>query len=664
MFTAAEIEQIAGFLNLSVPAGDTISISDTAANIEAITPSQLSTIIAYTGLAFIHATNASIGLTAAQADLLEGADPGVSTPIPVTTHHGDLVTLTDTAADIEAMTPAQLGALTSIGITQVDVTDASLTLTVAQALALYDPVPIVVPPGDAAIIMDTEAAVESLTPVQLVGLAGIGITTIEVSNLTAAAPLLIDGGLILAVGGPVPGNQQIDFIGTGGTLAVSDTPDMAATLFGFSPPDTLDLTDIAYDPASTADITGSNQIEVDANGNTYDIQLDPTQVFVTETSVNTAPDSLTGTAITLTEAPLPGYALLSAGQTSDGLVIQNGGVLEVGAGAAANRVMIQNGGVLLVDGGGAAADTFIGDGALADFASAADSAGLITFDATTTGGTLELDDTSTLASIIMGFAPGDMIDLTAFEYDPNGSAAVLPGNVLELTENGSTYDLQLDPAQSLAGLFFTLSEDQSGNDGTLITETTVACYARGTRIATPSGEVTIECLAIGDLVQTQSGASRPIKWIGRRSYAPRFAARNPAVQPVLIRAGALAPNVPRRDLTVSPLHAMYLDGALIPACDLVNGLSILRVPPGEPIHYIHLEFETHDVVLAEGAPSESFIDDGSRQLFHNAAEFQALYPKARPNPAAYYAPRLSNGPLVETVRRRILKRAGGVRQVA
>ena len=283
------------------------------------------------------------------------------------------------------------------------------------------------------------------------------------------------------------------------------------------------------------------------------------------------------------------------------------------------------------------------------------------------GATLVIDGSTLPANAIDGFSTGDVIDLAGARYDLGSIAALMPGNQLAITSaGGQVQTLQLDAAHDYSQDSFHLATDP--NDfGTDISETSIACFCAGTRILTDRGEVRVEALAIGDRVITLSGAAEPIHWLGRRSYAGRLLAGRPALRPVLIRAGALGGGLPRRDLRISPLHAMYLDEVLIPAGQLINGSSIVRdeVCPG--VDYLHVELAEHGVIWAEGSASETFLDDDSRGMFHNHAEYAALYP-ARLRPAMrWYAPRLDHGIPVEAIRRRITalppKRLGRVAEV-
>ncbi len=145
---------------------------------------------------------------------------------------------------------------------------------------------------------------------------------------------------------------------------------------------------------------------------------------------------------------------------------------------------------------------------------------------------------------------------------------------------------------------------------------TGVCFLAGTQIATPSGEVPVERLAGGDIVLTSRGNVRPIVWIG----AGRVLAtpgRRSAATPVTVRKGALADNVPTRDLHVTKGHSLLLDDALIPVEELVNHRSILWDDRAQEVTVYHIELETHDVLLADGAPAESYRDDGNRWLFRN-----------------------------------------------
>jgi glycosyltransferase involved in cell wall biosynthesis len=102
---------------------------------------------------------------------------------------------------------------------------------------------------------------------------------------------------------------------------------------------------------------------------------------------------------------------------------------------------------------------------------------------------------------------------------------------------------------------------------------------------------------------------------------------------------------------------MFLDGVLIPASALLNGTSIVQLETVEQVEYFHLEPDTHDVILAEGAPSETFVDDDSRGMFHNAGEYRLLYPDAPCAQARFCAPRVEDGAGLEAVRLRLAARA-------
>ncbi len=179
-----------------------------------------------------------------------------------------------------------------------------------------------------------------------------------------------------------------------------------------------------------------------------------------------------------------------------------------------------------------------------------------------------------------------------------------------------------------------------------------ACYCRGVCVTTEDGERPVEDLAVGDHVITFSGHRRRIRWIGRRSYTGRLLAANPTLRPIRFCAGSLGDGLPRRDLRVSPEHSMFLDGILVPARCLVNGISIVQEHGLGRVDYFHVELDSHDVLLAEGAPSESFLDDNSRGMFHNAGEFAALYPQA-PISGGFCAPKVDEGYELEAIRRRL-----------
>jgi hypothetical protein len=153
------------------------------------------------------------------------------------------------------------------------------------------------------------------------------------------------------------------------------------------------------------------------------------------------------------------------------------------------------------------------------------------------------------------------------------------------------------------------------------------CFAEGTMIATASGPRAVEDLMIGDMVHCADGRHCPVKWIGRQTVSTLF---GPAerLMPVRFEAGSLGDGLPNADLTVTADHGMLIDGVICHAGALVNGTSITRVPlaeMGKTYTVYHIETEAHEIILANGAPAETFIDNVSRRVFDNFAEFEALY---------------------------------------
>jgi hypothetical protein len=153
-----------------------------------------------------------------------------------------------------------------------------------------------------------------------------------------------------------------------------------------------------------------------------------------------------------------------------------------------------------------------------------------------------------------------------------------------------------------------------------------ACFLAGTRVRTPLGEVPVEELAIGALVDTLNGPL-PVKWIGRQKFKKTGSSWHWSVAPIRVARFALDDHYPTRDLYLSPKHCLFVDGVLIPVEHLVNGRSVApaKMDDSEVIEYFHIELETHEVIFAEGAPAESLLVTTGREGFANFVEYERLY---------------------------------------
>ncbi|MBV9859541.1 MAG: Hint domain-containing protein [Alphaproteobacteria bacterium] len=263
--------------------------------------------------------------------------------------------------------------------------------------------------------------------------------------------------------------------------------------------------------------------------------------------------------------------------------------------------------------------------------------------------TLTLAGSLDIPGTISGFTgPHDVVDLP-FVGDTNNDATLMwdptTHTITVAGDNGAVAVLNLDPNTDYTGISYVPVSDRHGG-----TDVEMPCFCAGTRLLTPSGEVPVEDLRVGDDVTTLSGATRPIAWIG--SGRSLVTPANGRSRPIVVRAGAIADGVPRRDLHVTKGHSLYFDGVLIPVEFLVNGRSILWDEDARVVEFYHIELPSHDVLIADGAPAESYKEDGNRDRFHNVDR-----PVVVPAPD-WFAPVLTGGPAVERVWRILLARTG------
>jgi hypothetical protein len=261
---------------------------------------------------------------------------------------------------------------------------------------------------------------------------------------------------------------------------------------------------------------------------------------------------------------------------------------------------------------------------------------------------------------VTGFQAGDAIGFgtpinpgDSFSY--NATTGVLQLNVPPTLLNplGNGGSVVLSPAANYTTADFSIT----GAAGTaeIIYNTVIACFLRGTAIRTPDGDVPVETLQAGDLVSTLDGP-KPIIAVRTRSFEIE-ATGDDEVRPIRIAAGALGENKPVRDLFVSPEHAMYLDGVLVLAGQIQNGLTISPRAGSGTVDYVHIEIDPHGILFAEGAETESYLDVGNRSHFLRPGTV-TLFPSVDPRTwEDACAPLVLAGPVLEGIRDRLAARA-------
>jgi hypothetical protein len=261
-------------------------------------------------------------------------------------------------------------------------------------------------------------------------------------------------------------------------------------------------------------------------------------------------------------------------------------------------------------------------------------------------------DTIALATSI--FAPGTYTNA----YDANAHTLTIP------KASGGSYVFNNFSLAAGAPTTFLVTDK---------TITDVACYARGTMIRTPDGELPVEKLRPGKQVITLADGQeipQTVTWLGHRRIGLTGHPRPETVAPVRIQRGAFADDMPHRDLLVSPDHAIFVDGKLICARQLMNGTTIRQERDWTAIDYYHVELDQHAILLAEGLPAESYIDTGNSGFFSNSGEPLVLHPDLTDKTnyptreAGSCVPFVSDEANVQSVWQRLADRAAAISQPA
>ena len=225
--------------------------------------------------------------------------------------------------------------------------------------------------------------------------------------------------------------------------------------------------------------------------------------------------------------------------------------------------------------------------------------------------------------------------------DPNGSGDYQEGvgdiivggedlddgdtDTLDLSGSGSlkvVYDDAVDPGgepgESGTVIFYTdaTQTEESGRLTFKEIENVIPCFTPGAMIATPKGEVPVESLREGDRVITRDNGIQEIRWTGSRTLDRQELAEHENMKPILIKAGSLGHNLPERDMLVSPQHRVLISGEtpqlyfeeseVLVAAKLLVGKQGISVMDTLRTTYIHFMFDRHEVVLSDGAWTESF----------------------------------------------------------
>ncbi|KXV61701.1 hypothetical protein AD948_00770 [Acetobacter senegalensis] len=160
-----------------------------------------------------------------------------------------------------------------------------------------------------------------------------------------------------------------------------------------------------------------------------------------------------------------------------------------------------------------------------------------------------------------------------------------------------------------------------GSNTAILSVSDAACFCRGSRIRTARGDIPVEEIQIGDHIvafddDVTKGTIRQVTWVGQsRAVVRKRLPDDEAGYPVRLLKGAIAHDVPYKDMLITSEHCLFLDGRFVPVRMLVNGRSIFFDKSIESYDYYHVETENHSVIMADGVLTESYLDTGNRFAF-------------------------------------------------
>jgi Ca2+-binding RTX toxin-like protein len=456
--------------------------------------------------------------------------------------------------------------------------------------------------------------------------------------------------------------QNVDNVITDGSPANPESS-LSAELDGVARTDlklqfSSDVTDVSF---QINDLDGSERVQIfafDADDNLLPV------TFTSGSAVSVvSPEEAVGSGAGTDDNPVNSLGVQIAGPVSQ-LIIRYNSPEGVSDGINVTDVYFNTGGGIVDDGepgndtliGGEGDDTIFGEGG-DDLILGGPGEDVLdggAGDDTITGGEgadtlFGGDDRDTF----FGITPGDQIF---------GGAGGDDFDTLDLRGSGPLRVVDVVPDSDGNGIDGTvefLNDDRSEVTGRATftnIEELIPCFTPGTLIATPRGEVPVEDLREGDRVITRDNGLQEIRWTGARSLGAGDLMATPKLRPVLIRAGSLGHGLPERDMLVSPQHRLLLtseraalyfgEREVLAAARHLTGMEGIDEVQASGVTYIHFMCDRHEVVLSNGAWTESFqpgeqVMDGMGET--EREEIYTLFPELRDKAgiAAYQAARRS-----------------------